>query len=369
MMSSRAIGSKPDRAATLPAAPKGRKPEIGAILGLDVGGAHLKAALVEGGRVEQVVQLACPLWLGVAHLERALAEVRGTFGRAQACAATMTGELADIFPDRAAGVRAIGAVLATELPDVELAIYAGPAGLLRADEAVERPLEVASANWHATAALVARRVGDALLVDVGSTTTDLIPIAAGAVCTVGYTDRDRLAAGELVYTGVSRTPLMALAQSVPFDGRHVPLAAELFATTADIYRLLQILPEHADILPAADQGEKTEDASARRLARMLGTDAPEASPAAWRALAAVFAEAQMRSIEDAARLALSRGLVTDTAPIVGAGVGRFVTRRLAQRLERPWRDFAELVQAVPDVAARAADCAPAAAVGLLLAGD
>ena len=39
--------------------------------------------------------------------------------------------------------------------------------------------DIASANWHATAALIGRHVADGLLVDIGSTTADLIPIVGG----------------------------------------------------------------------------------------------------------------------------------------------------------------------------------------------
>ena len=234
-------------------------------------------------------------------------------------------------------------------------------------DAAARAGDVASANWLATAALAARSVPAGLLADMGSTTTDLVPIAAGAPCPAGWTDAERLASGELVYTGLVRSFVFALADRVPFAGVWTPLAAEYFATSADVYRLLGELPEHADQMATADGREKTEAASRARLARMVGRDAAEATPAAWRALAAFLAEAQLHRITEAAMLVLSRADLPADAPVIGTGCGRHVTRRLATRLGRSWRDFATL-PALAGLDAETADqCAPAAAVALLAA--
>ena len=54
---------------------------------------------------------------------------------------------------------------------------------------------------------------DALLIDVGSTTADVVPIVAGRVAATGRNDLERLQAGELVYTGVLRTNLAAIARA------------------------------------------------------------------------------------------------------------------------------------------------------------
>jgi probable H4MPT-linked C1 transfer pathway protein len=277
----------------------------------------------------------------------------------------MTGELADIFPSRAEGVAHITAVLAGRLAPAPVAIWAGRAGFLPAEAAAARAAEVASANWLATATLLAREMPAALLADMGSTTTDLVPIAGGRPVPAGHTDAERLAAGELVYTGLVRSFVLALAPRVPFNGVWTPLAEEYFATSADIYRLLGELPEGADQMPAADKREKTEAASRARLARMVGRDAAEAPPEAWRDLAAFLAEAQLRRIEDAARQVLSRGLLPSSAPVIGAGCGRHVMHRLAARLGREWRDFAALPPFVGLSPETADQCAPAAAVALL----
>lgn len=336
-----------------------------AVIGWDVGGAHLKAARIEGGRVTAALQLPLPLWLDLPRLPEAIREALAQLGPADRHAATMTGELADVFPDRAAGVAHLVAALAETLAPADLRIWAGRAGFLMATAAAERAGDVASANWLATATLAAREVPAGLLADMGSTTTDLVPIAAGAPCPAGHTDAERLACGELVYTGLVRSFVFALAPRVPFVGVWTPLAEEYFATSADVYRLLGLLPDGADQMTTADGRAKTEEASRARLARMVGRDAAEAPPQAWRDLAAYLAEAQLRRIADAAALVLSRTLLPADAPVIGAGCGREITRRLAARLGRPWRDFGSL-PALAGLPAETADqCAPAAAVGLL----
>jgi (4-(4-[2-(gamma-L-glutamylamino)ethyl]phenoxymethyl)furan-2-yl)methanamine synthase len=336
-----------------------------AVIGWDIGGAHLKAARVEDGRILDVMQAPCPLWLGLDRLGAALDAARQRLGPADLHVATMTGELADIFSDRSAGVRAIAAALSDAVAPATLRVYAGRAGFVAPDAAAGRADDIASANWHATAALVARRRPDALLVDIGSTTTDLVPVVAGSVAASGYTDAERLARGELVYTGLTRSFAMALASRAPFAGAWTPLACEHFATSADIHRIVGDLPEEADQMPSADGREKTVAASRARLARMIGRDAADASDEAWRDLAAWFAEAQLRQITDGALLVQSRARLPDGAPIVAAGVGRHIAARLASRIGRDCTGFAELVGAGETASDWAGHCAPAVAVALL----
>ena len=189
----------------------------------------------------------------------------------------------------------------------------------------------------ASAALVAARQPSAFLIDIGSTTTDLIPVHAGRVQARGKDDASRLVAGELVYTGVVRTPIMALVRRVPFAGKWNPVMAEYFATMADVYRLLGRLPEGADQHPAADGGEKTVEASARRLARMLGRDVDVAMLADWQELAGWLAQVQLRRIGHTVAALWSREQLPDNAPIVSAGVGRFLIPDLATRHKSPMR--------------------------------
>jgi probable H4MPT-linked C1 transfer pathway protein len=335
------------------------------VIGWDLGGANVKVACVDDGFVTQAAQIPCPLIADRGKFDAAVAAALPLIPSLALHAVTMTGELSDVFGDRQEGVAYLVDLMQKVAAGQMLGIYAGDAGFLSSEDAKRRVTEVASANWHATAAVTARLHADALLVDIGTTTTDLIPIKSGAVASRGFTDAERLTEGEFVYTGVVRTPVMAIAQTAPFSGRVQRIAAERFATMADVLRLTGELPDDADPYPSADQRGKSEAENAARLARMLGRDASEADLADWVALARHLAGCQLTLIEEAARAVSAREALPAEAPVVGAGCGHFMARQLAKRLGRTYVNFAEIINAAPEAREMAARCAPAVSVALL----
>jgi probable H4MPT-linked C1 transfer pathway protein len=204
-----------------------------------------------------------------------------------------------------------------------------------------------------------------LLIDIGSTTTDLIPFAGKQVLAEGISDHQRLVDQTLIYTGVVRTPLMAITEKVPFGGAWVYLMAEHFATTADIHRLNGDLPDGSDLLPSADNGEKSHAGSTRRLARMLGLDADATDRDGWGKVSGFIAERQLRQVLDACERLLSNPRLSPCAPLVGAGVGRFLVERISRRLNRPYLGIESLFSCAEDMRSKVADCAPAVAVASL----
>ena len=282
-------------------------------------------------------------------------------------AVTMTGELTDFFRNRAQGVRTILARFARHAPAAARLVYAGPAGFLTPARALQKTGAVASANWAASAQLVAGLLPDALFVDIGSTTTDMVPIRGGVLRVRGFSDCERLACEELVYTGVVRTPVMALAERIPFDGQWIPAMAEYFATTADVYRLTGELPEGADQLPAADNGGKTVRDSARRLARMIGRDLESASLSRNGSSApASSADLQLWQIRQACERVLSTDRCRRSQPDRGRGNGQIPRQETCRPASAgAYRDFDSLIDAAPGAASWASGCAPAVAVALL----
>jgi (4-(4-[2-(gamma-L-glutamylamino)ethyl]phenoxymethyl)furan-2-yl)methanamine synthase len=342
---------------------------MSSIIGWDVGGAHLKAALVEDGRLAKVVQLPCELWRGMDRLEIALDQATTRLGHAQHHAITTTGELVDYFPNRLEGVDRIVTAMARRLGGQHLVFYAGPRGFVTAERELTFAEDIASANWHATAALIANHLPDALLIDLGSTTTDIVPIRGGSVAARGFNDHDRLVAGELVYMGLTRTPIASIADRVPFRGSWATLMNEYFATIADVWRVLDALPSDLDQHATADNRPKDREASIGRLARMVGLDAADANDSDWLALASWLAEIEMRRIEDGLHLVQSAcGLPLD-APVIAAGAGRFVVERIAARQGRRSIDFASLIGGTGETGRWASTCAPAVAVALLLSAS
>src|SRR5271168_4816473 len=336
------------------------------VIGWDVGGAHLKAARAEGGRIVAAIQIASPLWLGVSRLDEAFRTAQSELGSADAAhAVTMTGELSMAFTSRSEGVAALAALTASALAPAPLRFYAGRAGFLSLDAVGAHASDVASANWHASAALIARYCREALLIDMRSTTTDIIPIVAGAVAARGYTDAERLATGELAYAGLVRSLPFASANRAPVAGAWTPLMNDDFANMADVHRIIGDLPVGADVQATTDGRDKSVAASRRRLARMVGRDAHELDDGAWLGLAQWFAETQLREIADATMQVLSDRRLSGDAPIVAAGVGCEVLRELSRRLGRRHLHFGDLVDAAPSAREAAAHFAPAAALAAL----
>lgn len=333
-------------------------------IGWDIGGAHLKAALVDAqGIAQQVYQLACPLWRGPQELVKSMTQLQALLPTDVMSVVTMTGELVDYFPNRHTGVCEIAKVAHTLL-GADSRFYAGKLGCLAYAEVESNTVAIASMNWHASAQFVAQQVADGLFVDIGSTTTDIIPIRQQQLLEVGHTDAQRMANHSLIYTGIVRTPLMALGPTIMFNRRHCYVAAEYFATSADVYRLLQQLPAEVDLADTADGKDKSTLSTTRRLARMIGHDAEDAALADWISLAQQFKHTQ----KNIWMTAFNAQLGNATDPIVGVGIGAFLCRELAGELQRPFIHGAQLVQAVDaNTHQQAVNCFPAYAVARLVA--
>ncbi|MBZ8139528.1 H4MPT-linked C1 transfer pathway protein [Rubrivivax gelatinosus] len=345
-----------------------------AVFGWDIGGAHVKAACWADGQVQDVAQWPCPLWKGLEHLDAALDAAAGRWpqlGQA-AHAVTMTGEMADCFAHREDGVARIAARLAARLPAPRF--FAGERWCGASDAGANWPA-VASANWLATArhaaAALAPEAG--LLVDIGSTTTDLIAFGGGRVAGASRRDVDRLASGELVYHGVVRTPLCALARRIPWRGRPLNVMNEFFATTADVYRLSGELDPAHDQHPAADGAAKDAAGSRARLARMIGLDARDADDAEWDRFALAWRAEQRDELRgQLARVAAANGLPRD-AVAVAAGCGAFLVPEIVPPGWRVRPYVGAVAALAPQAPAEAASwaqvAAPAVAVAALYARE
>lgn len=342
------------------------------IIGWDIGGAHVKAALLdETGQVLQVIQQPCPLWKGLFHLQSAIdAVLKAMSGDDMRHAVTMTGELVDCFDSRDQGVEAIIRTLKSKLKPADIVVFAGSRGFLKVDEVTRADtMAIASANWMASAQFAAKRQVRALFVDIGSTTTDILLIENYALQADGYNDYERLVSGELLYTGVVRTAVMAVAQRAVFNDKEMGLMAEYFATMADVYRLTGDLSDAHDQSDTADGADKTMRASARRLSRMTGYEFAESDWPLWHAFAQELKTQQKQMIYLACLKQLQRSSQPYSLCLVGAGVGRFLVKELAGELNLDYVDFSRLFKQAASVGSvNAADCAPAVAVAYLAGG-
>ena len=306
------------------------------VFGWDIGGAHVKACRSQRGEVIEVVQWGCPLWQGMDQLAAVIEAAHArwpSLGAAQH-AVTMTGEMVDLFANREDGVRRIAAELAQRLlmgsstPDA-VHFYAGDSGWCASAEVATHWEAIASANWLATARHAALSTAkndhhDGILVDIGSTTTDLIAFKGGRVLTTSRTDAQRLASGELVYHGVVRTPLCALAQRIDWRGTPHNVMNEFFATTADVYRLTGELNTAHDLHPSADNAPKDTLATCQRLARMVGLDQRDAAAGDWLDFARSWRAAQVAELGGQLQRVMAAHGLSRNAVVVSAGCGDFL---------------------------------------------
>ena len=251
-------------------------------LGLDIGGANLKFVFLSSGDADQVVQtVSAPfaMWERWNDLPRELKKISHQFDvtRHTQIAVTMTGELADCFPCRREGVAFIANAVREAFAEHEISFYQTDGNWCGAEAASENWKTLAASNWHAMAQSATAFLPDksGLMIDIGSTTTDVIPIVDGRVVAVGKTDFERLRNHELIYAGIGRTPVCSLIQSVKINSGGVPVSREFFATTDDALIWLRLIPENVDDMDSADHRSRSRDDAGRRLARMVCSEVDE----------------------------------------------------------------------------------------------
>jgi probable H4MPT-linked C1 transfer pathway protein len=301
------------------------------IVGLDIGGANLKAASATGPALSRRFALYRTPQRLPAELRTLLAAFPGVTG----LAVTMTGELCDCYPTKRAGVNAILAAVEEASAGLPTHVYLTSGRLATIAEARAEPLLAAASNWLALATVAARLAGagPALLLDIGSTTTDAIPLLDGRPIPQGRTDPDRLQSGELLYQGVRRTPVCALLG--------VAGAAEFFATMHDVYLILGRIPEDPTDTDTADGRPATIEAAHDRLARMVLADRETSTPGERRVLAERLAYWQREGIRLMVELIAGR-LPAPPHTVVVAGSGRFLAREVAQETDATVLDLADL---------------------------
>jgi (4-(4-[2-(gamma-L-glutamylamino)ethyl]phenoxymethyl)furan-2-yl)methanamine synthase len=292
-----------------------------AVLGLDIGGANLKAVLFQQGadasRSPEFGAITQPfaLWRDPAGLSGALAALLQKLPPVEKLAVTMTGELCDCFASKREGVLHILDAVAAIAAGQFVNVWTTDGTFLELSAARSAPsLMIAASNWLALATWAGRLApeGPALLVDVGSTTTDIIPLLDGVPVPAGRNDPERLQRGELVYTGVRRTPICALVDQ--------GVAAEWFATTLDVYLVLEKIEEDATAFETADGRAATRDHAQARLARMLCADLESSSPAARLVLAReVFFRQKTAIAQQLTRVAKSLPARPEVAILSGSG--------------------------------------------------
>ncbi|ADL58820.1 H4MPT-linked C1 transfer pathway protein [Methanothermobacter marburgensis] len=246
------------------------------IVGFDIGGANTDMALIEFGADGEMKKVRVdfrylPMWLKHDELSETLIELTGDdLDDLDGVGVCMTAELVDAYPSKAEGVIDIVESVQSAF-DVPVA-YVSLSGMVDASEAVRDPMDVAAANWVATSQIASAMSSDCIMVDVGSTTTDIIPVKDGFEAARGRNDLERLSTGELVYTGTLRTNVATIVDRVPLHDKWFRVSSELFAITADVHRVLGNIRESDYTCSTPDGSGRSIEDCMLRIARVLCAD-------------------------------------------------------------------------------------------------
>lgn len=313
------------------------------VLGLDIGGVNIKIVLLETG-TEAPMSLKTktkffPIWKhGREKLQSALEELRDEFAgsaASEAVAVTLTAELSDVYQTKREGVNHVLNCVEQVFSGKRIYVLDVDVKLRTVAEARAEPIKVAAANWCATGWLASKLFENCVVVDVGSTTTSIVPVVNGRVNAEGKTDLEKLCCGELVYTGSLRTNIAAIASEIPVGGKLAKVSSELFALSGDVHLILGNISEEEYTTETADGRGRTRFECMARLSRVVCSDIEALGEAEISAMAKYIYDKQLSQIVDGLKQVYGRvsSMVDNDVPVAVTGIGReFLAKKAAKRV-------------------------------------
>jgi probable H4MPT-linked C1 transfer pathway protein len=342
------------------------------VIGLDIGGANTKAVFLHtrNGHVEELKTKIkyFPIWKNPEELHNILLKLKKELSseeKLDGVGTTMTAELADAYQTKRQGVNKILASAAKAFDESPVFVLNIDATLIPIKDAKNDPLSVAAANWTATGWLVSQLIKTCIIVDVGSTTTSIIPLINGQIAAAGKNDLEKLIEGELIYSGSLRTNVAAIVKSVPIRGKTARVASELFALSGDVHLILNHISDKQYTTETADSGGKTRNEALARLARLVCSDMEMLTEEDIIQIAKYVNREQVKQIAEGLSQVHSRikSLANIDIPVVVTGLGKdFLAKTAAESLGVD--EIIDLERLVPKAAIRAT---PAAGVALMTA--
>lgn len=341
------------------------------VLGLDIGGANTKAAFVKVSN-QQIEELKAgikhfPIWKERREsFPEALKDVVSAVVskvELDAVSVTMTAELSDAYFTKREGVGHVLDCVQRVFPDKPISVLDVNGNLISVDEARNRPYEVASANWVATGFLASKFFRNCIVIDVGSTTTSIVPVVEGEITARGKNDLEKLIVGELVYQGALRTDIAAIADAVHFRGKTVRVSSEKFALSGDIHFILGNIRRDDYITETADGRGKSRLEVMARIARVICADMNMISESDIIEIANYVYKKQIEKISDGLKQVYDEiKKRSKEVVIIVTGIGKnFLARKAAERLR-----FAEILD-FEDFIGDGYVTSPAVGIALMLA--
>jgi (4-(4-[2-(gamma-L-glutamylamino)ethyl]phenoxymethyl)furan-2-yl)methanamine synthase len=311
------------------------------VLGFDIGGANTKAAFVcvkNGKQVHSEVAFEYfPVWKQQESLSNVLLMLKQRLGASDlnGVGVTMTAELSDAYQTKREGVNHILGCTKQAFPEVPIYVLNTDAKLEPLNVAIQQPLSVAAANWAATGWLVAQHLQNCVVVDVGSTSTSIIPIIKSKVAANGKTDLEKLLCGELVYTGGLRTNVVSIVKSIPIRNDVAGVSSELFALSGDVHLVLGNTTVTNYTSETADGRGKTIPEALARLARVVCADTEMLSQQEIMSIAQYIYDNQILQVMEGLKKVYfyTKSQISGDVPVVVAGLGKdFLARKAAESL-------------------------------------
>jgi probable H4MPT-linked C1 transfer pathway protein len=347
--------------------------ELVNVLGLDIGGANTKATFLKikyGTVKEHRTSIEYfPIWKsGKEQLPRVLKRIKKELvdSALDGVGITTTAELSDAYMTKKEGILHVLDSITEVFGGVPTFVLDVEANLLSVKDARREPLKIASANWAATGWMVSQLIKNCIVVDVGSTTTSIIPVINGKIAAEGKTDLEKLQNGELVYSGALRTNVAAIVKGIPVRGRRARVSSELFAQSGDVHLILGNIGKEEYTAETCDGRGKTRREVMDRLARVVCADIDMLTEQEIRDLAKFVYDKQVEQIAGGLKQVYERvKLLIQEKVVVVTGLGRkFLARKAAEKA-----GFGEVIDMRELVGADAAVVSPSVGVALLTASS
>ncbi|PPR37367.1 MAG: hypothetical protein CFH26_00776 [Alphaproteobacteria bacterium MarineAlpha6_Bin4] len=287
------------------------------IIGWDIGGAHVKAIIIDFKKKKlKSSQIYCPIWKNLNNLKKAIKLTKKKLGKCDYHSVTMTAELSDAFINRKRGSKYI-IKLTSKILNTKKTFFYNKNKFIKKNIALKKT-NINSLNWHAIGNFISNFYPNSILVDIGSTTTDIIPIKNKKIISKGSSDYKRLNYNELLYIGVIRSPIHAVEKKKK-------IIYENFANLSDVYRILNKIPKKNDLAPTLDNKDKNKHSNARRIARVYGKDYKKKDFERWKKVASKIEKKQINILKKNISKIKKENFKNDV-PIIGAGVGKFLLK-------------------------------------------
>ncbi len=315
------------------------------IAGFDIGGANTDLAIVNFDENGYIIDIKIgfqylPMWKCKEELSQVLTDLLGSeMSGIDAIGVCMTAELVDAYQTKSEGVldiaRRVGETFNLPIG------YVGLEGLIDYNHLQRNPFQAAAANWIATSRLAAKINPDCIMIDTGSTTTDIIPLKNGRECAQGRSDLQRLQTGELVYTGTLRTNVATIVDKVPLNNNEVRVASELFAISADAHLLLGNISEEDYNCETPDGAGKSPVDCMRRISRVICGDLDILSTSDIMGISGFIVQKQVEQVTEALMEVATRNGIFN---VVTTGLGMDVIAAAASELAGiPWISMDQLL--------------------------